>query len=338
MGRSAPWLVAAVCALVGSGLWAYRAGFPARASGQDAREVVRQAWTDGRKVALEGEQEIQVSGVDEPVTARVLSSRQGSMRIEYRDPPLKGVTVWEDEGRTYRFNPRLERLSVSRRRGSPADTERQEKQLLENYTVRITGRQRIANRQATVVELRSKSRGDRLKRLWIDSRTSVILGTEDVDGDHLLRSTKFTRVSYLGGGEEPAPSEFRPSDELMRKYGSARPGDTSGRFEPEQLSKLVGFTVPDPRSLPEGFTFQGAYQTPCLCKGRHQAARLEYSDGLNNISLFVCGYPECTAAARPPSVVRSNLAYSYSKNGVYYLAVGDVPRGELEKLVRGAAQ
>ncbi|MGV3721099.1 MAG: sigma-E factor regulatory protein RseB domain-containing protein, partial [Actinomycetota bacterium] len=299
MLRSAPWLVAAVCALVGSGLWAYRAGLPARVSGQDAREVVRQAWTEGRRVALEGEQEIQVSGIDEPVSARVLWSRQGSMRIEYRDPPLKGVTVWEDEGRTYRFNPRLERLSVARRRGSPADTERQEKQLLENYAVSVTGRDRIADRPATVVELRSKSRGGRLKRLWIDSKTSVILGTEDVDGEHLLRSTKFTRVNYLGGRDEPAATEFRPSEELMRKYGTARPGDTSARFEPEQLSKLVGFPVRVPKELPDGFTFQGAYQTPCLCKGRHQAARLEYSDGLNTISLFECGYPECKAATKP---------------------------------------
>jgi len=300
--------------------------------------MVRQAWTDGRRVALQGDQVIRVSGVDEPMTARVLCSREGSMRIEYQSEPLKGVTVWEDEGRTYRFNPRLERLTVAQRRDSLADTERQEKQLLENYTARFAGREKVADRNAVVVELRSKSRTGRTKRLWIDPKTSVILGSEDADGDHLLRSTRFTRVTYLPDQNQPAETEFRPTDELMRKYGSARPGDTSGRFEPEQLSKLVGFEVRQPKSLPNGFKFQGAYQMPCLCKGRHQAARLEYSDGLNTISLFECGYPECDAASKPPNVERSTLAYSYSKNGVYYLAVGDVPRSELEKLVHSAAQ
>jgi len=59
MGRSAPWLAAAVCALLGSGLWAYRAGLPTQAAIQDPKEVVRRAWTEGRRVALEGEQEIQ---------------------------------------------------------------------------------------------------------------------------------------------------------------------------------------------------------------------------------------------------------------------------------------
>jgi negative regulator of sigma E activity len=299
--------------------------------------VVRDAWTEGRRVALRGEQVIRVSGASEPVDARVLSSDKGSMRIEYRSEPLKGVTIWEDEGLTYRFNPKLKRLTVARRRHSLDDASA-EKRLLENYTAHIVGREQIAGRAATVVELRSRTRESRVKRLWIDPKNSVILGSEDVDGDHLLRSTRFTKVAYLGERDLPPPEEFRPSEELVRKYGSARPGDTSARFEPEQLSNLVGFKVPQPKVLPKGFAFQGAYQMPCLCKGRHQAARLEYSDGLNTISLFVCGYPECDAATSPPSVERSAVAYSYSKNGVYYLAVGDVPRSELEKLVLSAAQ
>lgn len=338
MGRSTPWLVAAVCALVGSGLWAYRSGLPARASGEDAREVVREAWTDGRRVALRGEQLIQVSGVDSPVEARVLSSEQGSMRVEYQSEPLKGVTVWEDDRRTYRFNPKHKRLTVARRRNAPEDVSRQEKQVLENYSARIVGREKIAGRPATVVELRSRSRSSRLKRLWIDTTTSVVLKSEDLDGNTLLRSTRFTNVEYLGEGRRPSPAEFRPSEELMRKYGSARPGDTSARFQPHELSKLVGFEVREPKVVPEGFTLQGAYQMPCLCKGRHQAARLEYSDGLTTISLFECGYPQCDAPSSPPSVKRSAAAYSHSRDGIYYLAVGDVPRSELEKMVLSAAE
>lgn len=337
MGRSTPWLVAAVCALVGSGLWAYRSGLPVRASDETARELVREAWTSGRRVALEGRQLVRISGTQEPVETHVLASPDGSMRVEYRSEPLKGVTVWEDERRTYRFNPKHQRLTVARRRTSPEDMERQEKQLLENYSARIVGRDSIADRRATVVELRSKSRPSRVKRLWIDRENSVVLGSEDLEGNTMLRSTRFTEVEYLSADRLPDPDEFRPSEELVRKYGSARFGDTSARFEPKELSRLVGFQVREPEALPAGFTFQGAYQMPCLCKGRHQAARLEYSDGLLTVSLFQAGYPGCDAATRPPSVKRSRAAYGYSKGGVYYLAVGDVSRGELEKMVLSAA-
>ena len=119
MGRATPWLVAAVCALVGGGVWAFRAGLPTKSA--DAESVVRDAWTEGRRVALRGDQVVRVSGAAEPVDARVLSPQQGSMRIEYRSEPLKGVTIWEDEGLNYRFNPKLERLTVARRRDSLHD-------------------------------------------------------------------------------------------------------------------------------------------------------------------------------------------------------------------------
>jgi hypothetical protein len=259
------------------------------------------------------------------------------MRIEYQSEPLKGVTIWENADRTYRYNPRLKRLTVARRRGIPEDPERQERQLLENYTPKIVGTALIADHKATVVELRSKNHADRLKRMWIEPRTSVVLGSEDLEGRNVLRSTKFTRVEFLQPDKEPAAAEFRPSQELLTKYGTARPGDTSTKFSPEQLAKLVGFPIHVP-AVPKGYVLQGGYQLPCLCGKRHQAARLEFSDGLNTLSLFECGHPECIAAVTRPKKARSPLAFSLIKGHYYYLAVGDAPRDDMEKIVRSAAE
>lgn len=338
MERSAPWLAFGVCVLAAGGLWFYRASHPSGAVGGDARQIVQEAWTNGRRVPLSGEQLTSVSGAKEPLKARVLYSRTGSMRIEYQSEPLKGVTIWENSGRTYRFNPRLKRLTVAQRRSTPEDRERQERQLLENYTPKIVGSAIIADRKATVIELRSKNHADRFKRVWIDPQTSVVLGSEDLEGRNLLRSTKFTHVDYLPSGKEPAETEFQPSEELVAKYGTARPGDTSTKFAPEQLSKFVGFPVRQPTSVPQGYVLQGAYQIPCLCGKRHQAARLEYSDGLNTVSLFECGHPECIAAVTRPKKARSPLAFSLIKGHFYYLAVGDAPREDMEKIVRSVAE
>jgi negative regulator of sigma E activity len=338
MERSAPWFAFGVCVLAAGGLWFYRASHTSGAVSSDARELVQEAWTNGRRVALSGEQLTSVAGAKDPLKTHVLYSREGSIRIEYQNEPLKGVTIWENAGRTYRYNPRMKRLTVAQRRGTPEDRERQERQLLENYTPKIVGTALIADRKATVVELRSKNHADRFKRVWIDPQTSVVLGSEDLEGRNLLRSTKFTRVEFLPSGKEPAETEFRPSDDLLAKYGTARPGDTSTRFKPEQLSKLVGFNVHEPKAVPKGYVLQGAYQLPCLCGKRHQAARLEYSDGLNTLSLFECGHPECTAAVTRPKKARSPLAFSLAKGHFYYLAVGDAPRDDMEKIVRSAAE
>jgi hypothetical protein len=338
MERTTPWLALALGVLAAGGLWFYRAGHPAGATGADARAMVERAWTSESRVAFSGEQTIRMSGIEAPVRARVLQAADGSKRIDYLTPPLTGVQVWESKTRTYRFNPKLKRLTVSRRRTSLEDVQQQERQLLANYTARIIGTEEVADRPVTVVELRSRSHTDRVKRVWIDPKTYVILGSEDANGPNLLRRTKFTRIAYLAPGAEPKPSELLPSEELVRKYGTALVGDTSARFEPAQLSKLVGFPVHAPKTLPEGYTFQGAYQMPCLCGGRHQAARLEFSDGLNTVSLFECGHPECDADRTRLKRPVSPLAVRLSKDSYYYLAVGDAPRADLEKIVQSAAE
>ena len=338
MDRRTPWLALALGVLAAGGLWFYRAGHPAGADSADARAMVEKAWTSEAHVAFTGEQTITMAGVAEPVRSRVLQSGNGSKRIDYLTPPLAGVQVWEDVDRTYRFNPKLKRLTVSRRRSSLDDLKQQERQMLENYTARIVASEEIAGRPVTVVELRSRSHADRVKRVWIDPQTYVILGSEDANGRNLLRRTKFTQVKFFAAGQEPKPEELHPSDELVKKYGTALVGDTSARFEPARLSKLVGFPVHTPKKLPDGYTFQGAYQMPCLCGGRHQAARLEFSDGLNTVSLFECGHPECNADVTRLKRPASPLAVRLSKDSYYYLAVGDAPRADLEKIVQSAAE
>jgi outer membrane lipoprotein-sorting protein len=337
MGRKTPWLVLAVAVLVAAGFWLYR---NVRADGlPPPNEVVRRAWTDGRHVALEGRQVTRMPGVEGEIEAEVLTSRDGQLRIEYLTEPLKGVTVWENGERTYRYNPARKRLSVARKRGSDEDAERQEELLLENYETRLAGTGSVAGRPTLVVDLRPKSGRGHWKRIWVDRETWVILASTDfAEGEKVRRSLRLTRVNYLPPGSEPGPERFRPPQDLIERYGTARPGDTSSRFDAEALSDLVGFELREPKWLPKGYTFHGAYQTPCGCNQRHQAARLEYSDGLNTISLFQCRHPRCTSAENCfGSGDPSSQAFQYQRGTESYLAIGDAPPEDLERIVRSAA-
>ena len=333
-----PWFWPALLALLASGVWLYRVS---QVRAADPEELVRTAWAEGRKVALEGRQKVQMAGAGGKllqVDARVMTSPEGQVKIEYLSEPLAGVTVWENGQRTYRFNPKLERLTVATKRGTPEDLERQELQLLQNYDARVAGRERIAGRTAVLVELRPRSRGDLWKRVAIDPETGVILASEDRRGEReVLRSIRFTEVRYLPPGQETPESAFRPSAELLEKYGTARPGDTSSRFEPEALSRLIGFEVRVPTWVPKGYIFRGAYQTPCTCSVPHQAARLEYSDGLNTITLFQCGHPDCVSRKNCFADGETPLAERARIGRTWYLAVGDVPREDLRRLIQSAA-
>jgi outer membrane lipoprotein-sorting protein len=343
MQRATPWVIAAVCAVIGGASWAWRKQETRADNGAPAGSaIVANAWGPGRKVALRGRQLIKFSdpGADGKmvsVAAQVLYSQDGKMRIEYLSPPLEGAKVWESGDRTYRYNPHLKRLSVALRRKSPEDQAREELALLEtNYTAKVVDREKIANHPTWVVELRPRDPSERWKRLWIDQKTWVVLQSEDLQKQRPFRRTTFTAVEYLEPTTPVGTDEFQPPQDLVQRYGRALPGDTSDRFQDlEALGRLVGFKIHAPKRLPKGYVLEGAYQIPCICGLKHQAVRLEYSDGLNRLSLFEAGHPECKA---PSGTHKSGgLAANHTENGVYYWAFGDLPNDELNRILKSAA-
>lgn len=345
MRRSTPWLIALAC-VVGGGI-AYSWRDKRASAGEDlrAQQAVAKAWTVGRRVPLKGKQTLLIATENRSrnVEAEVLQSGRGEVRIKYLTAPLAGVTVWESADRTYRFSPKNNRLTVSVRRDNLESGREQEEQLLENYTARVSGAEKVANRTAWVIELRPKGEGggNRWKRLWIDPNSWVTLASEDRRGsDQILRRTRFTEVTYLSNSETPKPDEFKPSDEMVARLAQAVRGDTSSRFTPAELSKLIEFEVRTPKYLPKGYKLQGAYPTPCSCAERHQAARLEFTDGLNTITLFECAHPRCTSKGNcfASEGASTPLSFQLKTKTGRYLAVGDAPKAELEKLVRSAAE
>src|SRR6476619_4007267 len=110
MNLAMPWLIAAAAAVTGGSVWKYRADVRQKDSVSQARALVAKAWTEGQSVPLRGMQSLDVNGAAVSRTvhlqAQVLTSRDGRMRIKYLTEPLSGVTVWEDDSRTYRYNPR----------------------------------------------------------------------------------------------------------------------------------------------------------------------------------------------------------------------------------------
>src|SRR4051812_20476283 len=215
MGRGTPWLVALLCAMAGGGIWAARYGANKAAEpGTSPEEMVRRAVTQGRHVALQGTKEVDGEGIGK-VQAQVVSSSDGRLRIEYVSKSLQGVKIWDDGERVYRFNPRLNRLTMARKHRSPEDHDRLAEQLSQNYDARLVAHQKVAGQHTEVIELHPRRRtgrgsassgsraapagtGERWERLWIDPRTWVILAKEDLTGrDKVVGSTKYTSVTYL---------------------------------------------------------------------------------------------------------------------------------------------
>ena len=345
MERRLPLVIAGLLVLFGIGAWFYRAQGTNAASGGPAppgSTVVRNVWTLGRKVPLQGRQRIKMAdprkaGDSIEVTAEVLQSPDGQMRIEYLSEPLEGYRIWENSERTYRYNPKRSRLTVAQKQGTAEEQAERELALLEkNYPARVVGADQTAERPVWVVELKPVHPLDRWKRLAVDQEKWTILENEDIGAQGLLRRTRFIEVEYLDPAETLPASEFQPPASLLATGEGAPEG--SARFKDlGALTRLVGFRVRAPQELPKGFVFQGAYQVSCICGLNHRAVRLEYSDGLNHISLFEAGHRECTA---PKGKFKgpAPLAVNLTQDGVYYWAYGALPREELKALLENAAR
>src|SRR3712207_5734365 len=136
MARRLPLLLLLVGAVLGIVVWFYRAQQRTEAGPPPAgSDLVRQAWVEGRDVALRGSQQIKMQDPDGggivTVNAEVLHSGDGRIRIDYLSNRLEGVKVWENGDRTYRFNPKRKRLSVALKRGTPDEQAQAELRLLE---------------------------------------------------------------------------------------------------------------------------------------------------------------------------------------------------------------
>lgn len=336
MTRTASWLLVAVVLFAAAGIWILRATRVTAAQHRTIEEMVRRGWTESRLVALEGVQDIQVEQ-GKPLRAKILTSRTGGLRIEYLSEPLKGVTLWENAERTYRYHPGESRLTVEKRTVSPDEEAGREVQFLRNYTIRQVGMEQVAGRATVVADLRPRSGKGGWKRVWLDRETAVILRSDAHDSEgEVLRSTRFVSVRYLTPSEEPGDAAFAPPEELRRRHETASESD-SQRLAPAELGRRAGFRVRVPSWLPRGYTLTGAYETPCPCSTPHPAVRLEFSDGLNTLSLFECGSPRCRSTRNcfaddnaAPIAVRAE------QGGVYYLAVGDLSRADLDRLIRSA--
>ncbi len=333
MLRAAPWIGAAICVCLGAGFWLFRSR-AGRVLAPDPADTVRRAWAGSRNVPLEGREIVLIPERGLRVEARVLQSSRGDLRIDYLTGTLRGGTLWEAGGRTYRYTPKSRRLTIAHGRDTEADRRSQEIELLRNYTVRLTGTARVAGRSAIVAELRSRSDPTRWRRIWIDPGRWFVLATEEYRGQGatIIRSSRFIEVNYLDS--DPDSSRFRPPQNLIRELAAARPGDSSSRFTAEELSAQLGYAVRLPRRLPAGYRYDGGYLMPCGCGMRHQAARLEFTDGLSTITLFECGQRACESPGRCFGWNPQDTMTAIRRvDGYSYLVVGDLNHRELEQVL-----
>jgi sigma-E factor negative regulatory protein RseB len=194
------------------------------------------------------------------------------------------------------------------------------------YEMRGQGMERMAGREAVVLQLRAR---DRLRfglRLCADQATGLLLRV-DVLGDQgeVLESSAFSDVTI---GVRPQPNTVLQAIKKLEGYRVLRPSLTPTRLEAQGWSLnqgVPGFEKVSCVRRPLG-SLPGDDREPAV-----EVLQAIYSDGLTHVSLFIEPY----AAARHRRPVLTAVGATHTlmrRQGDWWVtAVGDVPGATLRE-------
>ncbi len=201
-------------------------------------------------------------------------------RLEYVPTPGRPRRLVIDDGKArWQYEPaaHLALQSPSPMSGDDGLPANRLSLLRTNYTLTITGDDRVAGRDAVVIAVRPRSEPRPTLLLWLDKETGLVLRSERRHADgSLAQAAAFTEIQYQ---EPPADRfTFTPSRGInVRHLSSSEP------LRADEIASRMGFQPIVPTELSGGFILDRV-----MASGSHasRVAVLQYTDGLVTISLF----------------------------------------------------
>lgn len=225
----------------------------------------------------------------------------------------------------------VERVYDSARRrlwlGEPADPETRRLApddeldlLLANYAVTASTDAPVAGRPVWRLELRAKAGGGLRRRLWVDRRNGLVLGSADYRPEGgTAWSARFVSVRFPGRLPKSAFAFAAPEGTTTLRKGG---GDYLGL---EQAQAAAGRRPLTPAWLPSGYVFESLDVLP------RGVLHLRYSDGVNALSLFQCPPKTRLGVKDGASWTAEGRAYAWTRGGARLLLVGALSAEELRR-------
>lgn len=341
MGRliHRPIAVLAICVL-GGGVFGPVLPPPAwaePAAAGDAVAWLRSAVTAPRRVSYAGMKTVTIwGGAVRSSQVRVFHQAPDQTRFEYLaagDQPERIVVI---TGQTETDFIPVKNQFIRRR--APETSEegltRQILQIQANYDVRFESDDKVAGRDTRLIAVDSKFPGRPRLRIWVDTRTRLILRFEGYGPAGALRQAS----AFLSLQINPLLSADLfvltppPGVQVQTPRGA-------GTMTMEEIARLVGFVPQLPAYLPPGYQFVRSrvvtvHQTP--------TATLAFSDGISTLTLFESRGPQGPApngrtvrvGTAEGTVARRGVAtlLHWNLGGISFTLVGDLPPDELVRV------
>lgn len=302
----------------------------------DAGTILKHMLESEGKVAFTAHQ-VTTLAKDPPLTSEQVIYRAGfkGMRTEYIAPPsLKGEVMADDGKKLAHLIPkdkvlkmRPSRLAALRMRSHLAEEAFERGHL----KVELVGRDRVAGREAYVIQVSPRHRSkEQTRKFWVDTDKWVKLKTEDISGDGtVLSMSYYTRIEFVDSIPE---DKFRIDPAPGVRVEHERPSGPP-LMPIEKLKREAGFRILEPSYLPAGFKLVGGNLMPFRST---KLVVLRYTDGVTSFSLFQA--PEHVLDRKflerlhQGPVRPGKGVYSWRENGLNLTIVGHLHPDQIRKI------
>jgi sigma-E factor negative regulatory protein RseB len=202
----------------------------------------------------------------------------------------------------------------------PSATQAVEPRALEQYELRLEGRERIAGHEAQVFLLQPRDDMRYAQRVWADMGTGLMLRADVIGPQRVvLESAAFSEVEI---GVRPQPESLLLAMKKLDGYRVLRAQQQVTQLEAEGW--LLERPVP-------GFKLTACMKRPLESPtGEDQVLQAVYSDGLTHVSLFI----EPADARRPYAELNGQIGATGTlrqRRGEHWVTLmGDVPPATLK--------
>ena len=177
------------------------------------------------------------------------------------------------------------------------------------YSIKRLDDDRIADREATVVDLMPNDGFRYGYRYWLDSKTGVLLRCDLLnEKQRVVEQMMFTMLEYLPDAPASAFSKIDREGYEEKRLDQESPAQQNPVWQVKNLP--IGFMLTQSRSR----------QTK-----RGEVLHLAYSDGLASVSVFVEPARESSKKREGASIMGALNAYRTLVNRHFVTVVGEVP-------------
>lgn len=278
----------------------------------DATDLIRNNEAAEHYVSYRGLKyaDISVGGRTTRAHFKIVHLKPDSTRTEYFDPKeLSGIIAIEKGSDSWKYLP-----STKRWQHNKWELSNEKLSLaLKNYNVVSDGKQNpVAGRQAYVVKLMPKKKGNPSETIWIDAQCYITLKSE-------LRNSSGSLISVSAFES----IKIEPGNITESVFDVKSDSDSS-----DSTPKL-GFEIVKPRYVPKGYSLAQVSNVPI---GQSYAAHLMYTNGINTISVFERKRSRDNSDANMPGLGKWAHMVRFSKGKITFTIISDIDKREVQKI------